>query len=426
MRHGIGLFALVFGCIIIGVAARYGFTTSDNDLDGYIWAAIYGGVTLAGLCGHAIGVRLWRYGLHKLSLSIFAVSLFILLISLSNSLGAMAGRADKTQAERLKVAETVRADRRDLERKQKEQDGLKFKPTDKDAVDAARSTATAATTAKEAECSPHRGPRCREKEAAEATALADLTTATKEKASTDQANKLDGEIKALKEKIEKAAPVLEANSQGNALARLFALPEGDAAKLSTYQNLAMGFGIELLIALAFILYEVMMEHELERMPKPAPAFAPVAPADTPIEIEPDEALAIAPPVIEHDIEEEEPQEEPEPLPRPRPLTFPAHPRPRLIASRPDPVGSVPDIMAEIMEPGRGKVEVVTVFAAYAEACKRSGKRPMAAEEFTEALGGLCKQLGIKIEATAKGVFLLKVRLKRKPQVASGGRYEHEG
>jgi hypothetical protein len=33
--------------------------------------------------------------------------------------------------------------------------------------------------------------------------------------------------------------VLEANSQGNALARLFNLPEAKAATLSTYQNLAM-------------------------------------------------------------------------------------------------------------------------------------------------------------------------------------------
>ena len=49
---------------------------------------------------------------------------------------------------------------------------------------------------------------------------------------------------------EKAGPVLEANSQGNALARLFALPEGDAARLSTYQNLAMAIGIEILIVLS--------------------------------------------------------------------------------------------------------------------------------------------------------------------------------
>jgi hypothetical protein len=50
--------------------------------------------------------------------------------------------------------------------------------------------------------------------------------------------------------------------------------------------------------------------------------------------------------------------------------FPAPPKPRLIASRLDPVGNV----AEIMEPGRGKVEIADVFAAYAEACEASGKR----------------------------------------------------
>ena len=58
-----------------------------------------------------------------------------------------------------------------------------------------------------------------------------------------------------------------------------------------------------------------------------------------------------------------------------PKAFPAPPRPRLIASRPDPVGSVAVIMAEIMEPGRGKVEIADLFAAYAEACEASGKGP---------------------------------------------------
>jgi hypothetical protein len=71
-----------------------------------------------------------------------------------------------------------------------------------------------------------------------------------------------------------------------------------------------------------------------------------------------------------------------------------------------------EIMAEIMEPGRGKVEIADVFEAYAAACERSGKRPIPASDFPEALADLCKQLNIQIEATDKGVFLLKVRISR--------------
>jgi len=73
-------------------------------------------------------------------------------------------------------------------------------------------------------------------------------------------------------------------------------------------------------------------------------------------------------------------------------------------------------MAEIMEPGRGKVELADVFSAYAETCQAHGKRPISAAEFPAALADLCKRLGIEIEIenNAKGVFLLKVRLRKAP------------
>jgi hypothetical protein len=96
-----------------------------------------------------------------------------------------------------------------------------------------------------------------------------------------------------------------------------------------------------------------------------------------------------------------------------PKAFPVQARPRLIASQSDPVGSVAVIMAEIMEPGRGKVEIAEVFAAYAEACEAAGKRPVPAHEFPAAIAELCERLGVEIEGDGKGVFLLKVRLKRR-------------
>jgi hypothetical protein len=69
-------------------------------------------------------------------------------------------------------------------------------------------------------------------------------------------------------------------------------------------------------------------------------------------------------------------------------------------------------MADILEPGRGKVEIADVFAAYAEACERSGKRPIPANEFPAALADLCKRLGIEIEGDDKGVFLLRIKLNK--------------
>jgi hypothetical protein len=98
-----------------------------------------------------------------------------------------------------------------------------------------------------------------------------------------------------------------------------------------------------------------------------------------------------------------------------PKAFPVPARPRLIASQSDPVGSVAVIMADILEPGRGKVEIADVFAAYAEACDASGKRPLPAHEFPAAIAELCKRLGIEIEDNDKGVFLLNVRVSGKRQ-----------
>ena len=86
---------------------------------------------------------------------------------------------------------------------------------------------------------------------------------------TDRAAKLDADIVALREKIEKAGPVLEANSQGSALARLFDMPDTKAATLSTYQNLAMAMVIEFLIVISLVASEVIEQHEKRQAPAAA-------------------------------------------------------------------------------------------------------------------------------------------------------------
>ena len=102
-----------------------------------------------------------------------------------------------------------------------------------------------------------------------------------------------------------------------------------------------------------------------------------------------------------------------------PKAFPVPVRPRLVTSRADPVGSVAVIMADILEPGRGKVEIADVFAAYAEACEAAGKRPIPANEFPAAIAGLCQRLGIEIEGDSKGVFLLRIRLRKSGRKVTG-------
>ena len=373
-------FGLISGTVVIMIAARYGFRTSDNDFDGWIWAFMYGAVSLGGLFGHALGVRAWRQS-RLVGGLVFAGSAFALLISLSNSIGAMAGRGNEQQAARIQVADLVRDTRRSLKRAEDEREALRFTPTNEDAVQAGRTKAAATTAAKEAECR-YRGYRCHEKEEEESKALADLEAATKNKAVTDRAAKLDADITALKEKIENAGPVLEANSQGNALARLFNLPEAKAATLSTYQNLAMALVIEFLIVISLVASEVLEHYEIESsLPEQQESSV------KPTRIEPrGGSLKSAPPAI------------------------PAPAKPRLLASA-EPVGNVAAIMAEIMEPGRGKVEFAEAYRAYVSVCRQESKRPASPEIYSSALSRLCESSGIELMSSGEHVYLLQVRIR---------------
>ena len=199
---------------------------------------------------------------------------------------------------------------------------------------------------------------------------------------------------ALREKIEKAGPVLEANSQGSALARLFGLPDTKAATLSTYQNLAMAMVIEFLIAISLVASEVIGQPEKGPAPAAASPEAAARKEDGKIE---DEMV--------------KPAQQIEALPAAKlPEPSPAASKPRLIASQSNPIGNLAQIMADILAPGRGRVEIATLYAAYSKACTARGKRPVAASDFPAALAALCNTLNIKIEATETGVYLLKVRL----------------
>ena len=391
MRIFAKLFGLGCGVLVTAIAARYGFRTSDNDFDGAIWAFTYGAVTLGGLFGHALGVRAWPHS-KLLGALVFAGSALALLISLSNSIGAMAGRGNEQQAERIRVADIVRDARRSLKRAEDEREGLTFTPADETAVQAAKAKAGAAARAKEAECT-YRGPRCRDKETADSEALAGLEAVTRNKALTDRAAKLDADIVALREKIEKAGSVLEANSQGSALARLFDMPDTNAATLSTYQNLAMAMVIEFLIVISLVASEVIEQHERRQAPA---ALSPKGVLKREAEQEEEGAKAV--PLIEAAPVEKTPK------------PFPAASKPRLIASQPNPTGSVAQVMAGILAPGRGRVEIAALYAAYSKACAAAGKRPVAAGDFPAALAALCNALNIKIEVTDTGVYLLKVKL----------------
>ncbi len=237
---------------------------SDGPLSGAISAFVYGLISIGALFGPALGARLWRY--HKaLAAFIWAVALAALAIAITNEVGALAGRGSEQTARRTSVADAVGDAWGSLELALAERKSLKFAPADVAAVEAAKAKASAATFAKNAECTI-RGSKCQAKETVEGQALADLAAVTRDKALTDQAAKLDTNIAALREKIARAGPVRETNTQGKALARLFGLDDAEAAQLITRQNTAMMIVVELPIVVFILAAEEIGRHE----PAPSP------------------------------------------------------------------------------------------------------------------------------------------------------------
>jgi hypothetical protein len=168
MRSLVWGFGWLFGLAVIALVARYGYISSDNTVNGAILAFLFAAVAAGGLFGHAVAVRIWR--IHRGWSVILGMFCFAaLVLNISNSLGAIAGRDDKTLAERAKVKETRADDRADLKRLSAEREALpKFVATTAEAVKAARDAVTAAERIHAAECGngdrKQRGPNCRTRE----------------------------------------------------------------------------------------------------------------------------------------------------------------------------------------------------------------------------------------------------------------------
>ena len=371
------MFGAMCGAVVIAIVARYGFRTADNQLDGFIWAFMYGMIAFGGLFGHALSARLWREH-RRVAVMVGIGAALALTVNLSNSLGAMAGRSNEKQAGRIKVADMVRDARRDLKRAQEEREAMRFIPTDEASVISARTAGAVATISREAECSV-RGRFCRHREEDERKSLEALQGATAGKAATDRAAALDGEITRLKSQILSAGPVLDANPQGSAFARLFDLPDSAADWLTTWQSFAMAVIAELLIVLSMVAAEVLRKPfgngcQTKRQPEPV-ALEPIA-------------------------ERVEP-----------PKAIPAPAKPRLAASRATPADNVAIIMAELLEPGEGRVELAEAGRAYARACRTRGQRPVSPESFSLSMKRYCRNARVKIECQGEHIYFVGLRLK---------------
>lgn len=369
MREALGIFGAIAGVIVVALVGRYGVASSDTPLDGVIAAFFFGVIAIGGIGGPAVAVHLFRAadGWAKLwGLVAGAIAAVALVANLSNSLGAIAGRADRTLAERAQATDARKDHRAELARITREREAMTLAPATADAVQAARDTVASAEAIRQRECGNgdprQRGPNCRQRETEEQGKRDALAAVVIAKAATDKSTKLDADAAAIRARLAKAAPVASVNPLADTLGRIFAMPAETAA---TAQQVVMVIVVELLIAFALIAWELLTpRRELEAAPEPAevaaavlvPEVAPAAPA----------------------------------LPGPR--------RPRRNAVALIETGRAPGDVAKfavaMLRPAEGSsLAILSLYDPYCEWCEAHGFRPVVRERFIELFAALCDLSG---------------------------------
>jgi hypothetical protein len=234
---------------------------------------------------------------------------------------------------------------------------------------------TAAERIKERECGngepKQRGPNCRQRETEEQAKRDALATVLANKATTDKATKLDREIAEISARLAKA-PAVKETSAGKTLGSLLSL---SAVSAATFQQQFFSAIVELAIAASLALPELLR-------PKRAPAAK----------------------------REEEPAPSVEGVPDK--IEAPPTPKPRLVSDQPK-AGSVPDIMADLLKPAKGRrVEIEEVFKGYATECQANGERVLTPEQFIDPAQRFCRECGIRTQVIGEHIYLLDVRLAR--------------
>jgi hypothetical protein len=394
MRSLVGIFGLICGAVVIWTVAQYGYATADDPATRWNTAFLFGVIAAGGLFGHAVAVRTWPVSKLWSGLIVLACGA-ALVINLSNSLAALAGRDSRSAAESVSRARAIRNDQAELGRLQRAIDTLgTFNPTDQDAVEAAKRAADAATTAKERECGSgdpkQRGRFCRDKEEAERLATQALAKATADKALTDRAARIEADMVPIRERLRSAGPVPETNVQGSAIARLFRLPDSEARFAATLQQFSLAGVVEALIVLSLVSFELLAPGR--QPPRQAPSR--LASLWEALRRKRAGARPVSDPVVR----------------------LPAAARPKLVASSAGdrPVGAIPKILTAALEPARHEhVEMADAYRRYVDGCTKEGKRPVSPEQFVEPLARFCRGAGIRTKSTRGGrVYLLDVRLVR--------------
>jgi hypothetical protein len=258
MRLLFGWLAVFLGAVSIALAARYGYKGADTIIDGVISAVVFGSIALCAFIFDAAAVRLWFMRHHVGAIVIGVIAAAALVVTFTNSLGAIAGRGDTTQAERRKAKTDSVSDLADLKRIARERDGMVFTPVTAEVLRAANEAVRSAKEIRQRECGAgdprQRGPNCRQRESEEQAKRDALAAVLANKALTDRAAKLDQDAETLRAKLGKAPLVEKANPLGETLELLLGAA---AAALTAWQQAVVAAVFELCLVGVMVIYELL-------------------------------------------------------------------------------------------------------------------------------------------------------------------------
>ncbi len=249
-RFLFGSVACFLGLLSVAMTARYGAKGADTTIDAVLAASLFGGISLCAFIFDGLAVNLW-FRQHRVGAAFIGfIAALALVVTITNSLGAIAGRADATQAERAQVV----AARAEIDRLIGERAKLPaFTPADGAAVAAGEGAVRAAERSRAAECDK-RGPECRKREAEEVSARNTLTAIHGRHALTETAAQIDRQIDQERAKIAKAPPVNTPDPLGKALELI--IGKG-AAMLTAWQQAIVAIVFELCLVGLMVGYELL-------------------------------------------------------------------------------------------------------------------------------------------------------------------------
>jgi hypothetical protein len=379
MRLLFGWLAVVLGAVSIALAARYGYKGADTIIDGVISAVVFGAIALCAFIFDAAAVRLWFMRHHVGAIVIGVIAAAALVVTFTNSLGAIAGRGDTTQAERRKAKTDSATDLAALKRIARERDGMVFMPVTAEVVRAANEAVRSAEEIRQRECGAgdpkQRGPNCRQRESEEQAKRDSLAAVLANKALTDRAAKLDQDAETVRAKLGKSPPVEKANPLGETLELLLGAA---AAALTAWQQAVVAAVFELCLVGVMVIFELLGQATTQT--KAAPDYR-----------QPDSKAIAAPTVAK-----------------------PSAPSPGRSRSKPTPaLASVKAFIGERVSPADGeRVEMKALVQEYRAWCAGRGSGAVDLEIFLEEVERVCRKVGIEIVNDAQRVFCLNVKVDR--------------